>query len=115
MEDLLDEDDSQSKGMLDFYDELCQVSEHLPCFAHMLQLVIKDGFKQAGNITKVVSKCSTIVSHVKKSTHATELLESEKRLKSATTTRWNSQLHMIRSILRISEGVVLKAGMRNGK
>ena len=50
---------------LQFYDDLGNVSEHSPCFAHMLQLVIKDGFK-ASNVT-----------------------------------RWNSQLMMIRSILRI--------------
>ena len=99
----LDTDETRNDCMQEFYDELCQVSEHTPCFAHVLQLVIKDGFKQAGNINKVLSKCSTIVSHVKRSTHATDLLESEKRLKSAMVTRWNSQLQMIRSILRIPE------------
>ena len=37
---------------LQFYDDLGNVSEHSPCFAHMLQLVIKDGFKQASAIVK---------------------------------------------------------------
>ena len=74
---------------------------HVRCFAHTLQLVIKDGFKHVGSISKVLGKASAIVSHVKKSIHATEALESEKSLQKATVTRWNSQLTMIHSILRI--------------
>ena len=70
----------------------------MPCFTHT-QLVIKDGFKQAGNITKVLSKVSTIVSFSKKSTLAAKVLEAEKCLKTANATRWNSQLQSIRSVL----------------
>ena len=44
----------------------------------MLQFPIKDGFKQAGNITKVFSKASSIVSYVKESTIEAYFLESEK-------------------------------------
>ena len=75
----------------------------IPCFAHVLQLVIKDGFKQASNINKVLSKVSTIVKHVRKSVNASEILEPEKRLQTANVTRWNSQLKMIRSVLRVSD------------
>lgn len=87
----------------EIYDNLYETSQHIRCFAHTLQLVIKNGFKQAGNINKVISKVSTIVSHVKKSIHAAEVLESEKALQKANTTRWNSQLNMIRSVLRNPE------------
>lgn len=73
--------------------------QHVPCFAHTLQLVIKDRFKQAGGISKTISKASAIIAHVQKSKHTKELLESEKCLKNATAVRWNSQLSMIRSIL----------------
>ena len=55
------------------YYDLYEICQHVPCFAHTLQLVIKDGFKQAGNINNVISKVSTIVSHVKKSIHAAEV------------------------------------------
>ena len=48
-------------------------------------------------------KASSIVSFVKKSTIAADLLESEKCLRTVNATRWNSQLLMIRSILRIPE------------
>ena len=43
------------------------IQQHLSCFAHTLQLVIKDGFKQAGAINKVLAKASAIVAHVRKS------------------------------------------------
>ena len=61
------------------------------------------GFKQASNINKVLSKVSTIVKHVRKSVNASEILEPEKRLQTANVTRWNSQLKMIRSVLRVSD------------
>ena len=77
--------------------------DHMPCFAHTLQLVVKDGLKSADQLTKVLRKTSTIVSFVRKSTHATDILEGEHRLQTAYATRWNSQLMMIRSVLRVPE------------
>ncbi|KAF6036847.1 hypothetical protein EB796_004843 [Bugula neritina] len=77
--------------------------EHDPCYAHTLQLVVKDGFKQAGSITKVLSKAAHIVNFIRQSTLATDILEGERRDEAATCTRWNSQLLMIRSILQLSE------------
>ena len=41
------------------------------------------------------------MSHVRKSTVATEILEEEKKLQIANSTRWNSQLRMVKSILAI--------------
>ena len=94
-----EEDNRESVEELeDYYSEL---NQHVPCFAYVLQLVIKDGFKQAASINKALNKASSIVSHVRKSIHSSEILESEKRLKAANGTRWNSQLKMIRSVLRI--------------
>jgi hypothetical protein len=76
--------------------------ERNPCFAHTLQLAVKDGWDQAGpNLTRVMAKAAKIVSFARRSTHATDLLEGEKRLQQANTTRWNSQLIMIRSVLNI--------------
>ena len=96
------EDNYQLKGNIgtDIYSEL---NQYIPCFAYVLQLVIKNGFKQASCINKVLNKISTIVKHVRKSVNASEVLESEKRLQAANITRWNSQLKMIRSILRVSD------------
>ncbi len=71
------------------------------CFAHTLQLVIKDGLKKAGQLNTVIKKCSKIVSFTRRSTVAADTLEGEKRLQADNVTRWNSQLKMIRSVLSI--------------
>ena len=62
----------------EIYKDLCEVSQHVHCFAQTLQLVIKDSFKQAGSINKVLSKVSMIVSHVRKSIRVAEVLESKR-------------------------------------
>ena len=97
-DEMVDDCDSDTSELL--YHEIDETCQHVRCFAHMLQLVIKE---QVGTIGKVLSKASAIVSHVRKSIHAAEVLESERALQTATVTRWNSQLVMIRSILRIPE------------
>ena len=51
--------------------------EHHACFAHTLQLVIKDGMKKVGQINNVLKRCSKLVAFVQKSTIATDLLEGE--------------------------------------
>ena len=53
------------------------------CFAHTLQLVVKDGLSNADMFTKVISKVSTIISYVHKSCIATEILSDENRLQSS--------------------------------
>ena len=73
--------------------------EHHACFAHTLQLVIKDGMKKIGQINNVLERCSKLVAFVRKSTIATDLLEGENRLQADNVTRWNSQLIMIKSVL----------------
>ena len=60
------EKDNREKNAEDHY---CELNQHIPYFAHVLQLVIKDGFKQAANINKALNKASSIVSHVRKSIH----------------------------------------------
>ena len=96
------EDNYQLEGNIrtDVYSEF---NQHISCFAHVLQLFIKDGFKQASSINKVLNKVSDIVKHVRKLVNASEVLESEKRLQAANVIRWNSQLIMIHSILRVSD------------
>ena len=49
----------------------------------------------------MLAKASNIVAHVRRSAHATDMLEGEKKLQTANATRWNSQVMMIRSILSV--------------
>ncbi len=64
-EEDLDEDENDVNKNDDL--DILPVKHH-GCFAHALQLVIKDGLKNAGQIIRVISKCSKIVSFVRKST-----------------------------------------------
>lgn len=76
---------------------------HHSCFAHVMQLVIKDGLKNAGHLGSVIKRCSKLVSFLRKSTIAADVLENEKRPQNENATRWNSQLKMIKSVLSIPE------------
>ena len=77
--------------------------EHQACFAHTLQLVVKDGLAKVGKIGVAIKKCSNLVSFVRKSTMAADVLQHETKLQTSNTTRWNSQLKMIRSVLKLPE------------
>ena len=78
--------------------------KHTGCFAHTLQLVVRDGLNEFGGYLKqIISKASSIVSYVRKSTNASELLQDEKRIQAANSTRWNAQFYMLDSVLAVSE------------
>lgn len=72
--------------------------EHHACFAHTLQLVIKDGLKKAGQINAVIKRCSKLVSFIRRSTVAAEGTKQADNV-----TGWNSQLKMIKSVLSIPD------------
>ncbi|RXM35166.1 hypothetical protein EOD39_13319 [Acipenser ruthenus] len=54
-------------------------------------------------ITNVLVKVSSIVSHIQKFTTATDLLEDQPKAQSATVAHWNSQIKMVRSVLSIGK------------
>ncbi|KAJ8315996.1 hypothetical protein KUTeg_006010 [Tegillarca granosa] len=83
--------------------DIC-LPQHVRCYAHSLQLFVKDGLKECSTHLKtIVNKASQIVNHVRKSVNASDLLEDCNRLQAANVTRWNSQLHMLRSVLNVPE------------
>ena len=52
------------------------------CFAHTLQLVVNDGLEQAGKINNVNRKVGNLVSHVRRSTSATDRFDGCTKLES---------------------------------
>ena len=74
-----------------------------PCQQPPLQLVLKDGLKDAGYLNKVMGKASSIMNYARMSTLAAELIVGENRHQKATVKCWDSQPKMIRSILSIPE------------
>jgi hypothetical protein len=100
-DDEMDSDDIDTNVAIET-DAFEYIPERNPCFAHTLQLAVKDGWDKAGtSLARLMGKAAKLVSYVRKSTHATDFLEGEKRLQQANNTRWNSQLIMIRSILNV--------------
>ena len=77
---------------------------YLPCLAHNLQLVIKDGLKLSDDYSKLIQHVSTnIVSKSKcSSIIAAELRKLYLKLNKKNLTRWNSILFMVRSVLKLS-------------
>ena len=70
--------------------------------------MVKDGFKEPGSLNKVLEKAGKIVTYVRKSINGSDLLEGEKKLQAKVATRWNSELHSIKSILSIPEDKLLQ-------
>lgn len=102
------DDDSDDDEIKDSCEKETFIADCLPthsrCYAHSLQLVVKDGLKECSpHLKTIITKASNIVSFVRKSVNATEILEDENKLQASNTTRWNSQLYMLRSILKVPE------------
>lgn len=83
--------------------------EHISCFAHMLQLCVKDGINASRQVARAIAKVVRIVNHVKKSAKATEKFESlfDKVLISKNETR-NLQLKMVQRAIEIDVNEALE-------
>ena len=80
---------------------------HFGCFAHSLQLVVKDGLLSQRAITDIIAICRSIVGHFHRSSTASHNLTRiqkslnipQHKLKQDIITRWNSTLYMFQSII----------------
>lgn len=103
------ETDEDEEDALEFPDDNFPTLGH--CYAHTIQLVVKDGLSETSQHLKgVVSKASNIVKFVRKYINASDILENEKRLQADNVTRWNSQIVMLRSVLAVSEEKLAQCG-----
>ena len=72
----------------------------------------EDGMKNCRQVENAIGKVASIVNSVRKSTVSSEILhDMDYNLRSANVTRWNSQLKMVRSVLKVPE-VKLKEAVR---
>lgn len=51
--------------------------KHIPCYAHSLNLVVKDSMKSDQSLMLVIEKCSAVVSFFHHSSKATEMLKKQ--------------------------------------
>ncbi|UJR17867.1 hypothetical protein I4U23_004766 [Adineta vaga] len=74
----------------------------IPCFVHTIQLVVKDGLKEAKSIVNALEKVSAIAKLAHTSTKFAEKLDLMKvSIPRAVITRWNSQFMTVERILTI--------------
>lgn len=77
-------------------------SMRLSCFAHTIQLCVRDGLKNIPHISKVFEKCQKIAKFSSQSSKIADLLEElDVRISKMNITRWNSEYMLMRSILSI--------------
>jgi hypothetical protein len=102
-EDSEDDDESEDSDEDDSYKEENRNLAYLPCAAHNLQLVLKDGFKLSDTFTKLLNMVSkNIVSKAAFSHHISESLRDiGKKFHKKNATRWSSTLFMARSVISI--------------
>lgn len=79
----------------------------LSCFAHSLQLAIRDGLTDIPILSKTLLKCNKISNKSHKSTKIADLLDDvDKKLKRSNVTRWNSEYLMIKSVLHLGKETI---------
>lgn len=82
---------------------LCRLS----CFAHSLQLAIRDGLKDTPYLPRSLSKCTQLTRKSYKSSKITELLEEiGKTINRSNLTRWSSEYLMIKSIIALGRKTI---------
>jgi hAT family C-terminal dimerisation region len=77
----------------------------LSCFAHTLQLCIRDGLKNATYVPKLLSKCKALAKFSHKYCKVADLFEQmNKQIHKSNVTRWNSEFMLIKSIVSLGKG-----------
>ncbi|CAF1599011.1 unnamed protein product, partial [Didymodactylos carnosus] len=107
-EEIFNDDSYDHFELVPLADDIIQcVSENLellrlPCFAHTLQLVVKDGIKHASNATAALTKVAKIAKFTHSSTLFAEKLDKlSKTIPRATKCRGNSQFLTVTAVLNI--------------
>ena len=87
LEDTSEEEDEDPRVPVTITDELDNLPpQRNPCFAHTLQLCIKDAFISATQINTVIAKAAPLIKYCRKSTIASDILEPYLKLQMANDT-----------------------------
>lgn len=95
-----------------------QLAKYVPCFAHTINLIVKQALKP---IQDVVAKVKAIVEYVHRSTVASERLRATQlqmgleplKMKQDVTTRWNSTFYMLQRVLDRKDAIISTLALMN--
>jgi hypothetical protein len=91
----------------DSIDKDDDIAIRLSCFAHSLQLAIRDGLKDAPYLSKSLSKCIKLARKSHKSSKIADLLEDiGKTINRSNITRWSSEYLLIKSIIGLGKKTI---------
>ncbi|XP_064412856.1 uncharacterized protein LOC135356372 [Latimeria chalumnae] len=100
-----DLDISESEDVDRVVEKCC--TERLSCFAHSLQLVVKDGLKKANIARPVMAKCTKFCNLLHQSATFRDAFEgkfgSGRSIPAATDTRWNSTFKQLDAIAKLDQ------------
>lgn len=76
--------------------------QRLQCFAHSLQLVVRDGLKETKTLNSAMAKVTKFCSLLHSTCRLKEAFEAEyganRSIPSAVSTRWNTTLHLVEAV-----------------
>lgn len=79
----------------------------LSCFAHCIQLAVRDGLKDVSYLSKSLSKCLKLSRRSHKSTKIADLLDDVgKTINRSNLTRWSSEYLLIKSIIALGKETI---------
>ncbi|CAF3189346.1 unnamed protein product [Rotaria socialis] len=83
------------------------IASRLSCFAHSLQLTVRDGVANVPCLSKCLLKCIKLAEWSHKSTKIADLLDDiGKSISQRTVTRWSSEYLLMKSILSLEKANV---------
>jgi len=103
---LWDEEDTVN-GVLDNF---AKDQEHIPCFAHSLQLVVRDGLSALSAARGLLAKCCKLASLLHQSalfrSSYEQVMGTGKVVPSSNDTRWNSTYRQLRCVAELDQSKV---------
>lgn len=98
-----DEDATETLDTYALVNDNSTVKVHLRCFAHSLQLVVKNSLKKCKNVNRLLGKCFKIGNKFRQKKELANFLSEKKynTIPKPLKVRWNSELKTLRAISKI--------------